>query len=176
MRKKFFHLSSGSVIPLTPKSGLMSTQSAIGKHINQNRGTGRMLGRNIGRWVLGHENKPALVPVRDAVERFRSAVWQVNRGDKKITTDEILDELEAGTYKNPHMMSLAEILAGCEGCESITLYNFPEQFNQMLIDGGLEPLGEARNKSTDKPELSDEQERRVRALYAEDLAIRASMP
>lgn len=176
MRKKFFHLPSGSVIPLTPKSGLMSTQSAIGKHINQNRGTGRRLDRNIGRWVLGHENKPALVPVRDAVERFRSGVWQLNRGRKKISIDEILDGLEDGTCKDPHLMSLAEILAGCEDCESITLYKFPEQFQQMLIDGGIEPLGEAQNKSTDKPELSDEQERRVRALYAEDLAIRASMP
>ena len=45
----------------------------------------------------------------------------------------------------------------------------------MLIDGGLEPLSEHRNKSTDKPELTEEQETRVRALYADDIALRATL-
>ena len=45
----------------------------------------------------------------------------------------------------------------------------------MLIDGGLEPLSEHRNKSTDKPELTEEQETRVQALYADDITLRATL-
>ena len=122
-----------------------------------------------------HDNKPALVPIRDAVERFRSATWQVNRGSKKISVNEILDGLEAGTYRNQHFQSQTDILKGCEGCESVKLYRFPEDFQQMLIDGGLDPLSEHRNKSTDKPELTEEQETRVKVLYADDIALRATL-
>jgi hypothetical protein len=167
--KRFFHLASGFVIPLMPKCGLSSTHAATVRAI---KGADRIIDlHKIGRPILSHDNKPALVPIRDAVERFKSAVWQVNRGSQVIAINEILDGLEAGTYFNQHFQSQTNILKGCEGCESVKLYRFPEDFQQMLIDGGLDPLSQHRNKSTDKPELTPEQETRVRALYADDIKL-----
>jgi hypothetical protein len=170
--KRFFHLASGFVVPLMPKCGLSSTHAAAVRAI---KGADRIIDlHKIGRPILGHDNKPALVPIRDAVERFKSATWQVNRGSKKISVDEILDGLEAGTYFNQHFIPQADILATCDGCESVKLYRFPEDFQQMLIDGGLDPLSQHRNKSDNKPELTAEQTLRVKALYANDLALLAT--
>lgn len=168
---RFFQLPIGSVIPLIPKCGLTSTHSAI---FNKPIKSGN-LNHKLPRPVFKHDNKPALAPIRGAVERFKSAVYQVNKGDQSITVDEILDGLEAGTYRNQHFQSQTDILKGCEGCESVKLYRFPEDFQQMLTDGGLDPLSEHRNKSTDKPELTEKQERRVRALYADDITLRAKL-
>jgi len=122
-----------------------------------------------------HDSKPALVPIRDAVERFRSAVWQVNRGSSKISVDEILDKLDNGGWNDQHFIPQTDIFSTCDGCESVTLYRFPEDFQQMLIDGGLDPLSEHRNKSTDKPELTEEQAARVHNLYADDIALRSGI-
>ena len=171
--KRFFHLASGSVIPLMPKCGLSSIHAATIRA----RKSGSLVAdfRKIGMPTLGHNNKSALVPIRDPFERFRSAVWQVNRGSQVIAINEILDGLEAGTYRNQHFQSQTDILKGCEGCESVKLYRFPEDFQQMLIDGGLDPLSQHRNKSTDKPELTEDQTERVAALYAEDIKLRASI-
>lgn len=168
---RFFQLPNGSVVPFIPKCGLASTAASIFFHQKKIKGHNFKLTRP----VLNHDNKPALAPIRDAVERFKSAVYQVNKGDQSITVDEILDGLEAGTYRNQHFQSQTDILKGCEGCESVKLYRFPEDFQQMLIDGGLEPLSEHRNKSTDKPELTEEQKARVRALYADDITLRATL-
>jgi hypothetical protein len=173
---RFFHLASGFVIPVMPKCGLSSTQSTIVKSINgKNFSDIKFDLRTIGRHTFKHDNKPALVPIRDPFERFRSAVWQVNRGSQVIAINEILDGLEAGTYFNQHFQSQSDILKGCDGCESVKLYRFPEDFQQMLTDGGLDPLSQHRNKSTDKPELTEEQETRVRALYADDIALRLKL-
>ena len=171
--KRFFHLASGSVVPLMPKCGISSVHAAAVRAIGKSKTIVDF--HKVGRPTLGHDNKPALVPIRDAVERFKSAVWQVNRGGSKIAVEEILEGLEAGTYRNQHFIPQSAILATCEGCESVKLYRFPEDFQQMLTDGGLDPLSEHRNKSTDKPELSEIQEARVRALYAEDIALRATL-
>jgi len=168
--KRFFHLASGYVIPLIPKCGLSSTHAASVRAIGSAKTIVDF--HKVGRPTLGHDRKPALVPIRDAVERFKSAVWQVNRGRSKITVDEILDGLESGTYRNQHFITQSEILSACDGCESVKLYRFPEDFQQMLTDGGLDPLSQHRNKSTDKPELTEEQETRVRVLYADDIALR----
>ena len=168
---RFFQLPNGSVIPFIPKCGLASTAGSIFFHQKKIK----VHNFKLTRPVLNHDNKPALAPIRDAVERFKSAVYQVNRGDQSITVNEILDGLEAGTYRNQHFQSQTDILKGCEGCKSVKLYRFPEDFQQMLTDGGLDPLSEHRNKSTDKPELTEEQEARVRALYADDIALRSSL-
>jgi len=169
MISRFFNLPNGSVIPLIPKCGLASTHSAISGYSVKNGDLGLI------RPTHAHGNKPALVPIRDAVERFRSAVWQVNRGSKKISVDEILDGLEAGTYFNQHFIPQADILATCEGCKSVTLYRFPEDFQQMLINGGLDTLSQHRNKSDGKPELTNEQELIVKDIYAGDIALRTNL-
>jgi len=171
--KRFFHLASGVVIPLIPKCGLSSTHAASVRAMGSAKTIVDF--HKVGRPTLGHDRKPALVPIRDAVERFKSAVWQVNRGSFKITVDEILDGLESGTFRNQHFITQSEILSACDDCESVKLYRFPEDFQQMLIDGGLDPLSQHRNKSTDKPELTEEQETRVRALYADDIALRLKL-
>jgi hypothetical protein len=171
--KRFFHLASGVVIPLIPKCGLSSTHAASVRAMGSAKTIVDF--HKVGRPTLGHDSKPALVPIRDPFERFRSAVWQVNRGSQVIAINEILDGLEAGTYRDQHFQSQSDILKGCEGCESVKLYRFPEDFQQMLIDGGLDPLSQHRNKSTDKPELTEEQETRVRALYADDIALRLTL-
>ena len=164
---RFFHTKNGAVIPLIPKCGLASTHSAIFK--GQVNGGGS----NLIRPKFSHDNKPALAPIRDPFERFRSAVWQVNRGNADMSVDEILDGLEAGTYFNQHFVPQSDILATCDGCESVALYRFPEDFKQMLADGGLDPLSEHRNKSDSKPELTAPQRFRVEALYREDIELRA---
>ncbi len=140
---RFFQLPNGSVIPFIPKCGLASTAGSIFFHQKKIK----VHNFKLTRPVLNHDNKPALAPIRDAVERFKSAVYQVNKGDQIITVGEILDGLEAGTYRNQHFQSQTDILKGCDGCKSVKLYRFPEDFQQMLIDGGLDPLSEHRNKS-----------------------------
>ena len=183
-RVNFFNLPNDIVIPLVLKSGVCSMVSSIFKGMKDNKsfrlqtmgafefGRGP---RFIGPLKDDHCNKNALVPVRDVMQRFRSAVWQVRKDDESLTVNEILDGLEAGTYRNQHFQSQSDILKGCEGCESVKLYRFPEDFQQMLIDGGLDPLSQHRNKSTDKPELTEDQTERVAALYAEDIKLRASI-
>lgn len=171
---RFFHLASGYVIPLIPKCGLSSTHAASVRAMGSTKPIVDF--HRVGRPTLGHDSKPALVPIRDAVERFRSAVWQVNRGSSKITVDQILEGLEAGTYKEQHFIMQSAILSTCDGCESVKLYRFPEDFKQMLTDGGMDPLSQHRNKSTEKPELTPEQEERVQALYVDDIALRESLP
>jgi hypothetical protein len=171
--KRFFHLASGVVIPLMPKCGLSSTHAASVRAMGSAKTIVDF--HRVGRPTLGHDSKPALVPIRDPFERFRSAVWQVNRGSQVIAINEILDGLEAGTYRDQHFITQSEILSACDDCESVKLYRFPEDFQQMLIDGGLDPLSQHRNKSTDKPELTEDQTERVAALYAEDIKLRASI-
>ena len=183
-RINFFNLPNDVVIPVVLKSGVCSVVSSIFKGIKDNKSFRLQMMRDfefggIHKFIAplkdDHCSKNALVPVRDVIQRFRSAVWQVRKDDERITVNEILDGLEAGTYRNQHFQSQTDILKGCEGCESVKLYRFPEDFQQMLIDGGLEPLSEHRNKSTDKPELTEEQETRVRALYADDIALHAKL-
>lgn len=183
-RVNFFNLPNDVVIPVVLKSGVCSVVSSIFKGIKDYKSFRlQMMGDfefgGIHRFIAplkdDHCSKNALVPVRDVIQRFRSAVWQVRKDDERITVNEILDGLEAGTYRNQHFQSQTDILKGCEGCESVKLYRFPEDFQQMLIDGGLEPLSEHRNKSTDKPELTEEQETRVRALYANDIELRTTL-
>lgn len=171
---RFIHLPNGSVIASIPKCGLSSTRTAVFNYLLKNR---ELRKSNVEEFKdsLNHCNKPALFPLRDAVERFKSAVYQVNKYQKSITVNEILDGLESGNYKDQHFQLQTDILKGCEGCESVKFYRFPEDFQQMLTDGGLDPLSEHRNKSTDKPELTEEQESRVRALYADDIALRATL-
>jgi len=166
---RFFHLASGLVIPMIPKCGLSSTHAASIRAI-KNANT-IVDFHKVGRPTIGHDGKAALIPVRDPVERFRSAVWQVNRGSSSISVNEILDGLEAGTYKNQHFLEQSSILATCEGCESVTLYRFPDDFRQMLVDGGMDANSQHRNKSTDKPNLTEQQVTRVKALYAEDIKL-----
>ncbi len=156
-----------------PKCGISSVHAAAVRAIGKSKTIVDF--HKVGRPTLGHDGKPALVPIRDAFERFRSAVWQVNRGSQVIAINEILNGLEAGTYRNQHFIPQSAILATCDGCESVKLYRFPEDFQQMLTDGGLDPLSDHRNKSTDKPELTGEQETRVRALYADDIALRLKL-
>jgi hypothetical protein len=180
----FFHLPNDIVIPLVLKSGVCSIVSSLFKGMKNNESFRlQMMGDfefgGIHRFIAppkdDHCSKNALVPVRDVIQRFRSAVWQVRKDDEGITVDEILDGLEVGTYRNQHFQSQTDILKGCDGCKSVKLYRFPEDFQQMLIDGGLDPLSEHRNKSTDKPELTPAQETRVRALYADDIALRLKL-
>ena len=171
---RFIHLPNNLVIVVIPKCGYSSTRKSLSNYSIKNKEFRKPIVQQF-KDERNHDNKPALAPIRDAVERFKSAVYQVNKGDQSITVDEILDGLEAGTYRNQHFQSQTDILKGCEGCESVKLYRFPEDFQQMLIDGGLEPLSEHRNKSTDKPELTEEQKARVRALYADDITLRATL-
>ena len=128
-RVNFFNLPNDVVIPVVLKSGVCSMVSSIFKEIKNNKsfrlqtmgafefGRGP---RFIGPLKDDHCNKNALVPVRDVMQRFRSAVWQVRKDDERITVNEILDGLEAGTYRNQHFQSQTDILKGCDGCEGLT--------------------------------------------------------
>ena len=167
----FFHLPNSSVVPLIPKVGCASLHRNIFKHNVKNK-----LKEKIRFLKRTHNNQKCLFPVRDVFERFSSAEWQVNKGKEKISVNEILDGLEGGTYNNYHFKPQSEILEICKGCESVTFYRFPEEFDKMLMDGGIDPCGEISNKSNNKPELTPEQRERVQALYSEDIALLESLP
>jgi len=166
---RFWHLKSGFVILMIPKCGSATIFRSLieANRLNYNRH--KLMKICIPQ--RQHENKPALVAIRDPVERFKSAVSHVNRNSTHISVDGILDGLESGSYKDQHFMSQSAELSACDGCESVKLYRFPFDFEQMLFDGGLNAKIPHKNQSISKPILTDDQERRVVEYYKDDIKL-----
>lgn len=108
-----------------------------------------------------------IIPVRDPVERFRSACAQTRKQDK---VDEVLDQLEAGKglANNFHFVPATAYLTGTS-----TLYRFPEHIEALAeaLSLGEIPVVNDGGNNPPKPELTAEQLARVEALYAEDIAL-----
>jgi hypothetical protein len=100
-----------------------------------------------------------LMAVRDPVERFRSAC-----AERGVDVDTILDSLEADWGRDPHFWPQARLVV--DGCK---VYRFEDQLNDFAADAGLAwPLPNIHSSEGTKPALTDAQEARVLALYADD--------
>jgi hypothetical protein len=105
-----------------------------------------------------------MIPVRDPVERFRSACAQEDR-----TAAQEISRLERGR-QSYHTKPTSSYL-----CSPSKLYKFPEHIKEIARDLGLDEIhkiniGETHNH-TPKPVLTKEEKKKVEELYAEDLAL-----
>jgi hypothetical protein len=118
------------------------------------------------------DGTPVLIPVRDPVERFRSACAQFGL----IDAEPVITALEtSGTVSTPfgrailpatnqHFSIVADGLP-----TECKLYRFPDQLDNLSETAGLTlPLPVINEASTEKPVLTVEQEARVLAYYAAD--------
>jgi hypothetical protein len=122
-------------------------------------------------------NKPVLLAVRDPVERFASTVAYLNMDvddtlhklENRLTG--VIFKLEILICKNTHYLKQASYLT-----ENTKLYKFPDQFQQLCVDAGLqypvEKINEGKNK---KPILSENQIERVKAYYHKDVELFESL-
>lgn len=116
-----------------------------------------------------------ILPVRDPVERFRSAMAQNRTSDK---VDEVLDKLEAGDdlLETYHLRPAVRHLHGHSN--QVALYKFPEHNAELATAIGVPAIPhmhEGGVANPPKPNLTPEQETRVRAIYAEDIALHESI-
>jgi len=121
-----------------------------------------------------------LVPVRDAVERFRSACSQSRIED----VDALLTKLETGgvlrndnkAIESFHFRPQSDYLYPDS---TVKLYRFPEDFDALGTEGGLPvPLpviNDGDSQNPPKPNLTAEQITRLEAIYADDIALRDSI-
>lgn len=104
-----------------------------------------------------------LIPVRDPIERFRSACAEENK-----TADEALENLDAGNFSFPFKFT-SDYLR-----DQSKLFKFPEHIDSIAEELGLSEIpvvndSETSNKS--KPDLTPEQLERVQEIYADDIAL-----
>lgn len=121
--------------------------------------------------------KPVLLAVREPVERFASTVAYLNMDvdDTLYKLENMLSgiifKLEIPIYKNTHYLKQSSYLTA-----NTKLYRFPDQFQQLCLDAGLSwPIEKANEGKNKKPVLSEEQVARVKAYYAEDVALFESL-
>ena len=121
-----------------------------------------------------------LVPVRDAVERFRSACSQSRIED----VDALLTKLETGgvlrndnkAIESFHFRPQSDYLYPDS---TVKLYRFPEDLDALGTEAGLPvPLpviNDGDSQNPPKPNLTAEQITRLEAIYADDIALRDSI-
>lgn len=121
---------------------------------------------------------PALIPVRDAVERFRSACSQSRIDD----VDALLTQLETGggdfgvnnipAIESYHFRPQSDYLYPDS---TVKLYKFPEHFDALGAEAGLTTpmpvVNDGDSQNPPKPDLTAEQEARVQAIYADDITL-----
>ena len=177
MKIKYYTTPSGVNISCIGKNG----SSAIGKAILEQLYPEKMptlLGAdasNSAGWQAFvpriESPEAAIVIVRDPVERFRSAVSQIRRTDD---VDALLTESEAGERMatNDHFLPVMNYLV-----EESTLYQFPEQITDIAAAAGLTDIPSVNDNSNNppKPDLTPEQQARVEAIYADDIALYESI-
>lgn len=148
------------------KSGYSSTSLIFGPPTRQVKERSK-IDRDEGRHSLS-------IPVRDPVKRFASAVNTVRKNKKysNHSVDKFIEMLEQNTFRNLHFMDISTILRNaCFTFDDIYLYKFPNNYEQMLRDGGYEGDIPHENKSKKKIILTDSQETRVAKYYAKDIEI-----
>ena len=107
-------------------------------------------------------NRP-MMPVRDPVERFTSACLQENR-----TPSQQIVRIELGIYTYHTKPTSAYLVEGA------TLYKFPEHIKEIARDLGIDKIPKVNDsllKKRLKPILNEEEIKRVRELYKEDLIL-----
>ena len=109
-------------------------------------------------------NLPA-IPVRDPIERFRSACAQ-----EGITADEALAKIDKANFH--FRPTSAHVTMDC------VLFKFPEHLDELAAFLGLESIDRVNDGETNnppKPDLTAEQLTLVREIYADDIALYASI-
>ena len=119
-------------------------------------------------------SKPTLALIRNPVDRFISAMSQVNLMDVVVALDSLLNgtviEMPRGKLnlsKNPHFKR--QILWMLPDTK---LYRFPDHLNEAATELGMQlPLPVVNSASRPKPTLSPEQQQAVETYYAEDIIL-----
>lgn len=105
-------------------------------------------------------DKVVFLPVRDPVERFRSATAQ-----SKINVDQILDSLP---NDDVHFSFQSDLVVP----NMTKLYKFPEQLDVLAVDAGLPlPLPNLNKNKEQKPILSEKQINKIKSYYSEDVKL-----
>lgn len=105
----------------------------------------------------------AVIPVRDPIERFRSACAQDGR-----TAQEQLLKVEAGEF-NGHTRPTSDYLIN-----GARLYKFPDQLAGIAAELGVDEIPAVNDSETNngpKPDLAEEEIARVSVVYADDIAL-----
>jgi len=108
-----------------------------------------------------------IIPVRDPVERFRSACAQDGR-----TAEEQLAKVEAGDF-TLHTRPTSDWLT-----ESCRLVKFPEHVDYIAAELGLDEIpavNDSESNNGPKPDLTADELARVQAVYADDIALYESI-
>lgn len=176
-RIKHIKLPNGEHVAIIGKSGSTAISRAV-LHDLMPEKIPNMAGRELGKgpgWqgMIPRAENPTnpIIPVREPVERFRSAMAQM-RLTSPEQVNETLDRLESGDRitENFHLVPTSRYLIG----GSNQLYRFPEHVDALAKAIGLQALPKANDGSIanpPKPDLTPEQEARVRAYFAADIAL-----
>ena len=104
-----------------------------------------------------------MIPVRDPVERFRSACAQEDR-----TAAQEISRIERGRYSFHTKRTSSYLVAGA------ALYKFPEHIEEIARDLGLDKIprvNDSNSNNSPKPILTEEELERVAELYADDISL-----
>ena len=104
-----------------------------------------------------------IIPVRDPVERFRSACAQEDR-----TAAQEISRLERGRTSYHTKKTSSYLFSPCR------LYKFPEHIGEITKDLGLDnipPMNIGEHNNLPKPILTEEEIQKVEELYADDLEL-----
>lgn len=119
-------------------------------------------------WALSTETPtaPVLLPVRDVLERFRSACAQSRMTER---VDEVLHDLETGgPWASHYHFTRTSAYTENHG-RLCKLYRFPEDVSELAVAAGLLPdLPQVNVVDRVKPDLTEEQSSRVLAYYSKD--------
>jgi hypothetical protein len=124
-------------------------------------------------------DRPVVLLVRDPVERFRSAMAQVNLDDVDATITELLTEEGAYGYirgvklvENAHFVKQSTIKGN-----PIYYFKFPEQVDEAARFLGLDLPLVIINENTrgDKPDVTEAQAEAIRQFYTEDYNLWSSL-
>lgn len=121
---------------------------------------------------------PVLLPVRDPIERFRSACSQSRIDD----VDVLLTHLEEGTGEiGPKKTPIIESyhfrpqVDYRNSNQPMKLYKFPEHIDDLATEAGLPTpmptVNDSISNNPPKPDLTPAQLTRVESIYAEDILL-----
>jgi len=155
-------------IAMIGKSGSSAIAKAIYQHIGHVITSAESnLESNSPGWqnVVPQTQNPdrPMIPVRDPIERFRSACAQEDR-----TAAQEISRLERGR-QSYHTKRTSSYLV-----EGARLYKFPEHIKEIARDLdllGIERVNDSNSNNSPKPILTDDEIKRVEELYADDISL-----
>lgn len=168
---RYYALPDGSGVAIIPKSGSTAIAKALLAEVHQEhlRPTVGADAANSPGWQMMvpkiAEPEVVILPVRDPLERFRSACAQVRVTD----VDAVLDELEGGVVPDPHFRPASDYQRG-----RVEVFRFPEELDGLALRIGVDSIPKVNDGAANnppKPVLTAAQEERVRKIYHEDFGL-----